>query len=96
MSTQPQPIARSLLGIALGGLVLSATVAAIEGALRGTADWSATAFLQLFEPWVALGAPAICLAIEACAVGWQRSAIRSLLVERLPSAVSTSPIWCCC
>ncbi len=88
MSTQPQSIACPLLGIALGGFVFSAAVASIEGAVFGTTGWSIATLLPPFEFWPAFGAPAIGLLVELCIVGWQRSALRSLLVERLPSALS--------
>ena len=88
MTAKPQSTARVLSGVALGGLVLSVAVEAVDLAVRGAGKWSIASLLPPFEFWAALGAPAIGLAVELCVVGWQRSALRSLVVDRLPSALS--------
>lgn len=88
MTAKAQSTTKVLAGVALGGLVLSIAVEAIDLAIRGPGKWSIAALLPPFEFWAAIGAPAIGLAIELCIVGWQRSALRSLLVDRLPSALS--------
>lgn len=86
-----QPMFRTaalLFSTVFVGSVAAIAVAESGRLLQGTGNWSIETLLPTLDLWAGLSLPAIGLAVEAVVVGWSRSSLRSLLVVRLPSAMS--------
>lgn len=81
-------VAKTFAGVAVAGLAFAIVCKVVERLALGGGDWSVASLLPAFDQWLGIAALATGLAVEACVVGWRGSSIRSLFVERLPSALS--------